>query len=333
MMNSMNTTPRSGMPPLVAHMQRFSLHDGPGIRTTVFLKGCPLRCPWCCNAECVRPGVELAFQKQLCLGMEACGRCAAACPRRCFQRVDEKPFPSGKMPVLNRQHCDLCMACAAACPAGALARVGEALTAQDIVEFCRQDAEIFALSGGGITLSGGEPLFRPALTAEVLRLARAEGMHSALETCGWFDMDDPQAREALSCLDLCIVDLKHVDSEPHQRHTGVDVQRIHCNLLRLAREFPRLPLTARITLIPGFNAVEDVVLRLARLALSVPTVRRVDLVPGHVFGVAKYMQLGRPQLWTPASACAEEWVQALREKVARLAPASTPAEVPHAVSA
>lgn len=325
--------PREGMHPLVAHMQRFSLHDGPGIRTTVFLKGCPLRCPWCCNAESMRPGVELAFQKQLCIGMEACGRCAAACPRQCFQRVEEKSPPGGSAPVFNRQHCDLCLSCAAVCPTGALSRVGEALTARQIVDFCRQDAEIFALSGGGITLSGGEPLFRPALAAETLRLARGEGMHSALETCGWFDMDNPQVREALSCLDLCIVDLKHVDSAPHQRHTGVDVQRIHGNLHRLAREFPRLPLTARITLIPGFNATEDVVLRLARLALSVPTVRGVELVPGHVFGVAKYAQLGRPQLWSPASTCSEEWVQILREKVNTLSLSSSPAEVLHAAHA
>lgn len=328
MMHTMSSAPRESMRPLVAHMQRFSLHDGPGIRTTAFLKGCPLRCPWCCNAECVRPGVELAFQKQLCLGMEACGRCAAACPHQCFQRVDEKPSSACHMPVLSRQHCDICLTCASVCPTGALTRVGEALTAQHIVDFCRQDAEIFALSGGGLTLSGGEPLFRPALAAEVLRLAQAEGMHSALETCGWFDMDNPQVREALSCLDLCIVDLKHVGGEPHQRHTGVDVQRIHCNLHQLAREFPRLPLTARITLIPGFNATEDVVLGLARLALSVPTVRAVELVAGHVFGVAKYAQLGRPQLWSPASACAEEWMHILREKVDRLS--STPTEVFHA---
>ncbi len=159
--------------------------------------------------------------------MEACGRCVAACPRQCFQHVDETPSSACPVPVLHRQHCDLCLACAAVCPTGALTRVGEALTARQVVDFCRQDTEIFALSGGGITLSGGEPLFRPVLAAETLRLARGEGMHSALETCGWFDMDNPQVREALSCLDLCIVDLKHVDSAPHQRHTGVDVQRIH----------------------------------------------------------------------------------------------------------
>lgn len=290
--------------PLVTHMQRFSLHDGPGIRTTVFLKGCPLRCPWCCNPEGIRPGVELAFQKHLCLGMEVCGRCAAACPHGCFQRMEESAAQSLGLPAaLNRQHCDLCMACATVCPTGALAQVGRAITAEQIMNFCRQDAEAYALSGGGITLSGGEPLARPGLAAAVLRLARAENIHSALETCGWFDMDSPETREALACLDLCIINLKHSDSGPHQQHTGVDIQRIHCNLRRLALEFPRLPVHARVTVIPGFNAEEDVLRRLAQLAASSPTVEKLELIPCHTFGVSKYGHLGRPLLWGPTPHC------------------------------
>lgn len=298
---------------LVTHIQRFSLHDGPGIRTTVFLKGCPLRCPWCCNPECIPAGVELVHQKSLCPGAGHCGLCIRACPAGCFQATED----AAKPPAFDRRNCDLCMACEHVCPSGALVRAGQPLTGFDVMEYCRQDMEAYSLSGGGITLSGGEPLARPALTLDILRRARQLPVHCALESCGWFDMDNPQTYESLGLLDLLIFDLKHSDGDTHRRFTGVDTQRIHGNLRRLARDFPRLPVHVRAAVIPGFNADEGVLRDLARLAAGITTVRDMELVPFHSFGASKYGYLGRPQSWRDVTPCSAETTHAWQIMVRR----------------
>lgn len=298
---------------LVTHMQRFSLHDGPGIRTTVFLKGCPLRCPWCCNPECISAGMELVHQKSLCLGAGLCGLCIPACPGGCFQMTEDPAKP----PAFDRRNCDLCMACERVCPSGALVRTGKPLTGFEVMKFCRQDMEAYSISGGGITLSGGESLARPGLTLDILRHARELSVHCALESCGWFDMDNPQTYEALGLLDLFIFDLKHSDGDTHRRFTGVDTQRIHGNLRRLAEDFPRLPIQVRVTVIPGFNADERVLRALARLAASIPTVKDMELIPFHNFGTSKYAHLGRPLLWRDVTPCSAETMHTWQRMVRR----------------
>ena len=313
---------------LVTHLQRFSLHDGPGIRTTVFLKGCPLRCPWCCNPEGMRPGLELAHQKTLCLGADKCGLCLRTCPHSCFQATQR----ADNLPALNRQDCDLCLRCTHACPSGALSRVGKAWGAFEIIEYCRQDMEIFTLSGGGITLSGGEPLARPALAVDILRQAQALSLHCALETCGWFDMDHPQTRECLSLSQLLIFDLKHSDSQTHRQYTGVDTLRIQCNLQRLSRDFPHLPIVVRVAVIPAFNAEEEVLMALARLAASVPTVQDMELIPYHDLGLSKYAHLGKPLTWRNMPACPPETLERWQSMV-RAVLHSQYMEASHAVSA
>lgn len=228
---------------LVSHIQRGAVQDGPGWRTTVYLKGCPLRCPWCYNAESLHFQQELRYVPQF-------------------------------------------------CPSGALSLVGRAMTAADIVQEAEKDRDFYSTSGGGLTLSGGEPLVRPTLAAAVMTLARQKGLHTAIETCGWFDLDAPENRTALRHCDLLIFDLKHLDSRQHRAFTHMDNSRILENLDRIVREFPALPLWVRTPVVRGFNDNEADIRDMARHVAQLPTVTRHELLPCLPVGEEKYAQLG-----------------------------------------
>lgn len=276
--------------PLVFHIQRFSLHDGPGIRTVVFLKGCPLRCRWCCNPESLLSVPELAYRKSLCIGVELCGRCVESCPNGAIHTPG-----AGKGAIgINRERCTACGACVSSCPARALTIMGQTCSSAELLAQVEQDDAYYRHSGGGVTLSGGEPLAWPALAAEFLLEARARGLHTALETCGWCDLDDPDTRTALENLDLLFFDLKHMDSALHKQFTAVDNIRILDNLRRVGREFNELPIIVRTPVVPGFNDTEAAIRDIARHAARIPTVQGHELLPYHSFGEPKYAQLGLP---------------------------------------
>ena len=277
---------------LVSAIQRGSIKDGPGLRTVVYLKGCPLRCPWCYNAESLHFQKELRFVPEFCLGISSCGRCLEACPEKTIVAARDR-----KTPLVLRDVCRVCPSCSAACPSQALTLVGAYMTAEQIVDEAGLDRDFYATSGGGITLSGGEPLVRPALAAGIVRLARKRGLHTAIDTCGWFDMDDPEAREALANCDLLLFDLKHMESSKHKACTRMDNARILENLDRMAREFPNLPIWIHTPIVRGFNDSEQEVLALARHAAQYPNVQRHELLPCLDIGEDKYAQFGmaRPQ--------------------------------------
>ena len=277
---------------LVSAIQRGSIKDGPGLRTVVYLKGCPLRCPWCYNAESLHFQRELRFVPEFCLGISSCGRCLEACPEKTIVAARDR-----KTILVLRDACRVCPSCSSACPSQALTLVGTYMTAEQIVDEAELDRDFYATSGGGITLSGGEPLVRPALAATIVRLARKRGLHTAIDTCGWFDMDDPEAREALANCDLLLFDLKHMESAKHKACTRMDNARILENLDRIAREFPNLPIWIRTPIVRGFNDSEKDVLALARHAAQYPNVLRHELLPCLDIGEEKYVQFGmaRPQ--------------------------------------
>ncbi len=277
---------------LVSLIQRGSVQDGPGLRTTIYLKGCPLRCPWCYNAESLHVRQELRFVPEFCLGIALCGRCLEACPSKALVVARER-----KTPLLQRGICDVCPSCSQVCPSQALTLVGKAMTAQEIVTEAERDKAFYASSGGGITLSGGEPLVRPALAASIVCLAKKRDLHTAIDTCGWFDMDDPDVRAALTSCDLLLFDLKHMDSLRHKACTHMDNARIVENLDRVAREFPHLPIWIRTPIVRGFNDNEQDVLAIARHVAQYPSVVRHELLPCLDIGEDKYAQLGmtRPQ--------------------------------------
>jgi pyruvate formate lyase activating enzyme len=283
----------------VFDVQRFSLHDGPGIRTVVFLKGCPLRCAWCANPESQRPGPEIAWFESLCSG---CGRCAEACPRGAISMEDGRP-------VTDRRVCAACGECAAACSRRARRLMGREVTAGAVMAEVRRDAPFFRRSGGGVTFSGGEPLTQPALLLECLQLCRRWGYHTAVETCGhahWGDL-----RDAAQLTDLFLYDLKTMDPARHQELTGLGNEVILENLERLLET--GADVTVRVPVVAGAN--DDSAAALAAFVADHPRLRKVELLPCHALGAHKYAAL---DLTPPASSPpAPERLAAMADAVRR----------------
>ncbi len=261
---------------LVFDVQRFSIHDGPGIRTTVFLKGCPLRCDWCHNPESQDRRPELAITESRCIH---CGSCGSVCPLGL----------AGGPYVTDPMRCDRCGRCVAACPTGARRLVGELMTPRRLLEAVERDRPFFDESGGGVTFSGGEPLAQPRFLLACLREARVRGIHTTVDTCG---VASPiTIRRVAALADLFLYDLKVLDPERHRRFTGVPLEPILDNLRQLDERGARIWL--RVPLIPGRNDDVANLEDLARLALGLRTRPRLHLLPYHRLGADKRGRGGR----------------------------------------
>lgn len=272
----------SGPPGLIFDIRKYSIHDGPGIRTTVFFKGCPLACPWCCNPESQGAQPELVWVRERCLG---CGLCLATCPQDALQTTAD-----GTREII-RQRCNGCGQCAEACPGDALNLIGRWVTAAEVLAEVTRDALYFEASGGGLTLSGGEPLAQPEFAAELLRRYKHEekGGHTAMETCGFADW---AVLERLAAdVDLFLYDLKHLDPNEHRRLTGRSNQLVLDNARRLAAAGHTVVI--RLPLIAGINDSQKHLEAIADFTLSLPGVRRIDLLPYHRLGEPKYHRLGK----------------------------------------
>ena len=281
----MNSQPDLDEKGVVFNVQKYSLHDGPGIRTVVFLKGCPAACRWCSNPESQRPTPELAYNPGECISPSACGRCQGACPSSAIDRgVDDKA-------VIRRELCGDCgFPCALVCPTQSLVVHGRERCVGDVLALVEQDRVFYASSGGGLTLSGGEPLMQPRFAMALLREAQKRGINRALETCGhcaW-----PLLAEACEHLDVMIYDLKCADAVKHQEYTGISNERILSNLARMCHEFPGLPVLVRTPVIPGFNDREEDIAAILDVVGVYPQVG-YELLPYHRTAQAKYAYLGR----------------------------------------
>ncbi len=271
---------------LVFNIQKFSLHDGAGIRTLVFLKGCPLRCAWCSNPEGQFCAPQLAYDERKCIGREACEEaCQRTCPVDAIAARDD-----GKVEIaLDR--CNACGECVLVCPPRALERLGDSLTVEEVLAVVEQDGAFYARSGGGLTLSGGEPLAQPAFAARLLEAARARGIDTAVETSGHAHWDDLEA--VCRHVNQVFYDVKSMDSERHREGTGVGNERILANLRRLSEAFPELPVVVRTPVIPGFNDSPAEIRAIAAFVGGLPRPVGYELLPYHRFGEAKYRGLGR----------------------------------------
>jgi pyruvate formate lyase activating enzyme len=263
----------------VFNIQRFSLHDGPGIRTTVFLKGCPLRCRWCHNPESQSPRPELAFVADRCIG---CGACVAACPNGAVSMVDGRP-------LTDRTVCEAAGACVDVCPAGARSLLGREMTLDGLAREVEKDTPFFEESGGGVTFSGGEPLMQPRFVAEALDVFRRREIHTAVDTCGY--APSSVALDVLSRADLVLYDLKTMDPVRHEEWTGVGNDLILSNLEMLARA--GVPLRLRVPLVPGVNDGESEIAALGAFASSLKGSPAVNVLPYHAIGMDKNVRLGR----------------------------------------
>lgn len=271
----------------VFNIQRFSIHDGPGIRTTVFLKGCPLSCRWCHNPEGLSPEQELLYDEKKCIG---CGLCAETCPNGCHA-VGAEPGAH----TINRAACTACGLCAAACPSTALTLSYARMTPEEILREVERDRPFYR-DEGGLTLSGGEPLLQPAFSREILRIHKKRGIPTAVDTSGCVPWESVEA--VLPYTDVFLYDIKAVTSDRHRAGTGVDNARILENFSRLGREKTRI--WARIPLIPGFNDGEEEQDRIVRLLAGRRDVERVTVIPYHTLGKSKYALVGRevPYTWS-----------------------------------
>ncbi len=261
----------------VFDVQRFSLHDGPGIRTVVFLKGCPLRCDWCANPESQRAEPEIAWFVGQCA---LCGRCAETCPREAI-RVDE-----GRV-LTDRRLCTACGECAAACARGARRLMGRDVAVAEVMAEVRRDAVFYRRSGGGVTFSGGEPLAQPEFLLECLRRCRRWGYHTAVETCGQARWED--LRAAAESTDLFLYDLKHLDSARHRELTGQGNEMVLRNLEQLLGLGAAV--TVRVPVVPGANDDRESLSALAGFVARHRGIRKVELLPYHPLGLHKYEAL------------------------------------------
>jgi pyruvate formate lyase activating enzyme len=260
-------------------IQRYSIQDGPGIRTTVFFKGCPLRCVWCSNPESQNPYPEVMARSQKC---EGCGECTKACPRDAIRLI-------GNVAWIDRSICDRCMDCVEACPSGALEVTGKVITIEEAVHECYQDEPFYRNSNGGVTLSGGEPLYQPEFALQLLRKCKEKSLNTVLDTCGYASWDIFKA--ILPYIDLILFDVKHLDSEMHRQGTGVGNEVILDNLKKLI-DSRQVKMWIRIPLIPGYNDSEEHVKEVARKVAKGP-VEKVSVLSYHEWGKPKYGFLGR----------------------------------------
>ena len=260
-------------------IQGYSIHDGPGIRTLVFLKGCPMRCPWCSNPESQRFEPEIFYDPARCIG---CKACLKACIHGAVVQDDR-----GRI-AYDRRICRNCGACVETCYAEARVLKGRRMTAEEVMAEVIKEEPFMAGSGGGLTLGGGEPLAQPRFAAAVLRLAKDRGIHTAVETAGPVPFSAFEA--VMELTDLFLFDLKHADPAKHLDATGVELKSVLDNLARLVEAGKEV--IARTPVIPGFNDTEAEIAAVARSAADMG-LKEIHLLPYHRFGEGKYRLLGR----------------------------------------
>jgi pyruvate formate lyase activating enzyme len=261
---------------IITDIQRFSIHDGPGIRTLVFFKGCPLHCPWCSNPETQLRNPEIAFFERRCI---ACGRCVAVCRRPALKSIG----------AIDRERCDLCGECLAGCPSRAIQQIGETMSMDRLYNEVMKDEAFYRNSGGGVTFSGGEPLVQPEFLLSILERLQKANIHLAVETAGYAEW--PILKEVAGEMDLFFYDLKILDSQKHTELLGADNAVILENLIKLSRL--EVEIIIRIPVIPGYTDRDDNILNLLKFIASIRRAIKVELLPFHNFGRQKYISLGR----------------------------------------
>ena len=291
---------------LIFDIQRFSVHDGPGIRTTVFLKGCTLRCFWCQNPEGLNLKPEIMFYPEKCIG---CGNCIINCPRGAHI------FKNG-MHMYLREKCVGCGSCTETCYSGALKISGKWMRVEDVMKEILRDKVFYEVSNGGVTLSGGDPLVQSDFSLALLKRCKNEGLHTAIETaanCRWDVIE-----KLLPFIDLVMMDIKHMDPEVHRRVTGVTNNLILNNAKRLAETGK--PLIIRVPVIPGVNDTAEQIEAIAKFVQPFENLQLLELLPFHRLGEGKYRALGLNYPASHLKTPSKTKMRRLAEKAKRFVP-------------
>jgi pyruvate formate lyase activating enzyme len=286
---------------LIFNIQRFSIHDGPGIRTTIFMKGCPLRCEWCSNPESQDSFPNLMVRDILC---RACGQCVLSCPLGAIT-ISEK----GRK--IDRRKCDQCLKCVKSCIYQSLSGCGKYMKLGEVLTEVLRDKAFYKNSGGGITVSGGEPLLQGKFVANLLDLCKKDGVHTVLDTAGYASWETTS--KVLQFSDLVLFDIKHLDSGKHKKMTGVENDLIIENFVKVSK---CAGIWLRIPLIAGFNDSEKHIKRIALLGKE-NGVKKISLLPYHEGGKTKCEHLGRPYLFSGGETPRDEHIMRLRETIER----------------
>jgi pyruvate formate lyase activating enzyme len=263
---------------IIFDIKRYAIHDGPGIRTTVFMKGCPLFCRWCHNPEGIDPAPFWTYRKERCI---CCGACVENCPEQALGIE-----PEGI--VLSEASCRGCFTCTEVCPAEAREQVGRKVTAAELLGEIQKDIPFYDTSGGGVTFSGGEPLMQAEFLTELLKLSGSEHIHRVVDTTGYAGPEILMAVAAHT--DLFLYDLKMMDSAKHKKYTGVSNRLILDNLKQLARQ--GVGLIIRLPLIPGVNDDADNLNQTGAFLSQLSGIKKVDVLPYHDFQKSKYIRFG-----------------------------------------
>ena len=287
---------------IVTNIQGYSIHDGPGIRTVVFIKGCPLRCRWCANPENLVSHIQTGFIQKLC---QNCGRCINACPNGAI-------VPGDGQYRIQRERCISCGKCVESCYYDALVTYGKEKTSEEVFRAVRKDKMFYDQSGGGVTVSGGEALSQAEFTLALLKRFKAEGLHTALDTTGFAQWEKIEA--VLPYVDLFLYDLKHMDSEKHRKMVAVPNEPILENALKIAEAGGKFQI--RIPVIPMFNEDEENIRATAEFCCRLKdAVEVIQLLPYHNMGVSKYQRISDEPA-VEAVPPSEEKMQKLRDIMA-----------------
>jgi pyruvate formate lyase activating enzyme len=286
---------------IIFDIKHYAIHDGPGIRTTVFFKGCPLNCGWCHNPEGINPEPEIFLRSNLCA--EGCTACLATCPQKALSK------PNNSTVVVDRMKCDLCGLCESVCSYGALEVVGKEMTISEIMKEVEKDRIFFEESGGGVTLSGGEPLSNPTFLEPLLEQFKSKNIHVVADTSGFFNYD--RFSHILDEIDLFLFDLKIMDSQMHKKYTGQSNEIILENLKRISRSGK--PVAARIPLIADINDSEKNIKETCEFLQKLDNIIRIHLLPYHKGGEAKHKRLGKSESLNGFKSPTEEEINTLKK--------------------
>lgn len=289
---------------IIFDIKRYAIHDGPGIRTTVFFKGCPLRCWWCHNPEGLVPETELTFIKTRCL--EDCDECVKKCPKDAILRADN-------IISIDRKKCDICGECTLVCPTEALIISGKNMSVEEVMKEIDKDMVFYDESMGGVTFSGGEPLMQLEFLSALLEECKKRGFHTTLDTSGYARPEEID--KIKDKVDLFLYDVKMVDDKKHKETTGVSNKLILDNLKKLSKNGGNI--VVRIPVIPEINDTDEEITKIAEFISSLKEVKDISLLPYHTLADQKYERLNKSYLMQKTPPYSEEKIEKIKKKLER----------------